>query len=129
VVGAAIGDRPSGELEVSGQLAAAPGGGSASVEVREIGIGRVIDLESDDLAILPKGEYYELWFVGPGDSPSDPNRISAGTFHPDVDGNSDVELKAAVDPVLFPVIEITAEPADGDPVSSGNVVASLDSSE
>jgi len=24
--------------------------------------------------------------------------------------------------VLFPVIEITAEPADGDPVSSGKVV-------
>ncbi len=52
----------------------------------ETGIGRVIEFRSDDLAILPKGEYYELWFVGPGDSRRKSNRISAGTFHPDPRG-------------------------------------------
>jgi hypothetical protein len=125
--GTQVGGGPEGELEVSGDLAAADGTTVASVEVREIGIGRIVDIESDDLAILPKGEYYEVWFVGPGDSPESPNRISAGTFHPDADGRSDLELKAAVDPALFPVIEITSEPGDGDPAPSGDVVATLDS--
>lgn len=127
--GAQIGASPEGELEVSGDLASEDGTALASVEVREIGIGRIVDLESDELPILPKGEYYEVWFVGAGDSPADPNRISAGTFHPDADGSSDVELKAAVDPARFPVIEITSEPGDGDPAPSGSVVAALDSSE
>jgi len=122
-----IAGEPDGVLEVSGELASADGATLASVEVREIGIGRIVDLESDALPILPKGEYYEVWFVGPGDSEADPNRISAGTFHPDADGISDLELKAAVDPALFPVIEITSEPGDGDPAPSGDVVATLDS--
>lgn len=127
LAGTQIGSGPDGELEVTGDLASADGTALASVEVREIGIGRIVDLESDSLPILPKSEYYEVWFVGPGDSESSPNRISAGTFHPDADGSSDVELKAAVNPELFPVIEITSEPGDGDPAPSGAVVATLDS--
>lgn len=127
--GTQIGNGPDGELEVTGDLASANGTALASVEVREIGIGRIVDLDSDELPILPGGEYYEVWFVGPGDSESSPNRISAGTFHPDADGSSDVELKAAVNPELFPLIEITSEPGDGDPASSGNVVATLDSAQ
>ena len=81
----------------------------------ETGIGRVIEFRSDDLAILPKGEYYELWFVGPGDSRRKSNRISAGTFHPDPEGRSHVSFAAAVDPVKYPVLSVTAEPGDGDP--------------
>lgn len=128
VIGAQLGSGPDGELEVSGDLTAPDGGATvAAVDVRELGIGRAVSLESDSLPILPKGEYYEVWFVAPDDSASDPNRISAGTFHPDPDGSSDVDLKAAVDPALFPLIEITAEPGDGDPAPTDNVVARLDS--
>ena len=43
-----------------------PNGAEATVEVRKTGIGRVIQLRTDELPILPKGDYYELWFVGPG---------------------------------------------------------------
>jgi anti-sigma-K factor RskA len=88
---------------------------TASVSLVKTGIGRVVELRTDDLAILPKGEYYELWFVGPGDRPGRPNRISAGTFHPDEKGRSNVTFAAAVDPVKYPRMAITAEPADGDP--------------
>lgn len=119
VIALPAGDGPPGTLEVSTDLAGR--GGAATVHVREIGTGRTVDLDSDSLAILPKGEYYEVWFVGPGDSRRKPNRISAGTFHPDADGESQVLLKAAVDPKKFPAIEVTAEPGDGDPRATGPV--------
>ena len=80
---------PAGELELQAVLGS-PNGAEATVEVRKTGIGRVIQLQTDELPILPKGDYYELWFVGPGDSPATPNRISAGTFHPDENGRSEV---------------------------------------
>ena len=64
-------------------------------------------------------ELYEVWFVATDDSPATPHRISAGTFHPDPDGHSDVQFTAAVNPALFPIVEITAEPGDGNPVATG----------
>lgn len=97
-------------------------GGKASVEVRRAGIGRTVAFTSDSLPILPKGDFYEVWFVGPGDSPRRPNRISAGTFHPDPQGRSRLRLVAAVDPKLKRRIEVTAEPGDGDPRPSREVV-------
>ena len=111
---------PAGALEIETVLRAPSGGpAAASVEVRKTGIGRVITFESESLPILPKGEYYELWFVGPGDRRASPNRISAGTFHPDEDGRSSVRFAAAVDPALYPVLSVTAEPGDGDPEPTG----------
>lgn len=83
------------------------------------GIGRTVQLRTDDLPILPTGDLYELWFVGPGDTPRDPNRISAGTFHPDEQGRSHVDLTAAVNPALYPELSITAEPGDGNPAPTG----------
>lgn len=94
-------------------------GSWANVEVRKTGIGRVIRFESDELLILPRAKYYELSFVGPGDTPDTPNRISAGTFHPDEDGRSHVTFAAAVDPAKYPVLSVTAEPGDGDPEPTG----------
>jgi anti-sigma-K factor RskA len=114
-----LGGRGAGSLEVQTVLRAATGPAVASVEVRRTGIGRVIAFESDSLPILPKGDYYELWFVGPGDRPGARNRISAGTFHPDENGRSRVDFSAAVDPALYPVLSVTAEPGDGDPSPTG----------
>ncbi|MGI8758631.1 MAG: anti-sigma factor domain-containing protein [Acidimicrobiales bacterium] len=65
------------------------------------------------------GEFYEVWFVGPGDSRNGLNRISAGTFHPDEQGRTSVRFAAAVDPAKYPVLSITAEPGDGDPEPTG----------
>ena len=97
------------------------GPGDATAQATGIlsGIGRTVELRTDDLAILPEGELYELWFVGPGDDPRSPNRISAGTFHPDQDGRTDVDLTAAADPALYPVLSVTAEPGDGNPARTG----------
>jgi hypothetical protein len=109
-------------LEVATVLVADTGPAEAAVEVRKTGIGRVVELRSESLPILPKGDYYELWFVGPGDSPAQPNRISAGTFHPDEEGRSHVRFAAAVDPALYPRLVVTAEPGDGDPRPSDDEV-------
>ena len=111
---------PKGELEAETTLAGT--GGTASVEVGEIGVGRTVDLDSRSLRILPKGEYYEVWFVAPDDSRRRPKRISAGTFHPNAEGRTDVRLNAAVNPALYPMMEVTAERGDGNPRASGRVV-------
>ena len=110
---------PAGPVELDTVLRAPSGVAEASVEVRRTGIGRVIAFQSGSLPILPQGQYYELWFVGPGDSPTRPNRISAGTFHPDERGSSHVRFAAAVDPARYPMISVTAEPGDGDPRATG----------
>ena len=104
-----------GELELETTLRAPGGGQTATASVRETGIGRVIEFRTDELPILPEGEYYELWFVGPGDRRGNPNRISAGTFHPDQQGRSRVRFTAAVDPAKYRRLAVTAEPGDGDP--------------
>lgn len=108
-----------GTIEFEAALRAPAGNATADVEGTKIGIGRIVRFHSDDLPILPKGEYYEVWFVGPGDTPAQRNRISAGTFHPDEKGRSDVQLTAAVDPAKYPELSVTAEPGDGDPSPNG----------
>lgn len=115
-----------GVVEVDATIGSADGSVEGMLLVTAFDSGRRISFETDDLPILPKGDYYEMWFVGPGDSPSDPNRVSAGTFHPNTEGVSDVILHAAVDPALLPRVEVTKEPGNGKPGVDGPVVAELD---
>jgi len=116
----AAGDESPGTAELEAVLVRPDGGVvAASARVVKTGIGRVISFRSEELPILPTGEYYELWFVGPGDTPRRPNRISAGTFHPDEQGRSHVTFAAAVDPAKYPVLSVTAEPGDGNPRPAG----------
>lgn len=113
---------PSLPVELQANLSGGAGsaaGLAASVVVRKGGTGRIVTLESSTLPALPKGVYYELWFVGPGDRPGAPQRISAGTFHPDDAGASDVTFHAAVDPAKYPGVAVTREPGDGNPAPSG----------
>ncbi len=118
LVGMRIGSGTPGELELQTALTA-PDGKRATVEVTGAGVGRIITFETEDLPILPKGDFYELWFVGAGDTRSNPNRISAGTFHPDEQGRAYVRFTAAVDPAKYPVLSVTKEPGDGDPQRTG----------
>ncbi len=97
-------------------------GFQAAARVNVIGPGRLVAVKSRTIPKIPKGTYYELWFVGPGDAPQTPNRISAGTWHPDKLGVTDVRFLIAADPKKFPDIEVTREPPDGDPRPSGRVV-------
>jgi hypothetical protein len=90
------------------------------------GIGRVVEIDTDALPVLPTGRFHEVWFVGRDDGAERPNRTSAGTFHPDAQGRSPLRLTAAVDPARFPALAITAEPADGNPAAGGPVVLHAD---
>lgn len=117
-----------GVLEFETRLEAPEDAATATATATGIrtGIGRIVQVRTDDLAILPVGEFYEVWFVGPGDTPEAPNRISAGTFHPDEDGRSAIDLTAAVDPALYPRLSVTAEPGDGEPRATGTEVLAAD---
>ncbi|MGE0028638.1 MAG: anti-sigma factor [Thermoleophilia bacterium] len=110
-----VGGGADGALELAGVLRSdATAAVAGSVEVRRTALGREVHLRSDDLPVLPVGRFYEVWFVAPDDRPGAPHRISAGTFHPDAHGHSDLTLHAAVDPARFPVVSVTAEDgADG----------------
>jgi anti-sigma-K factor RskA len=97
-------------------LAAADGGRPHShAEIERTGEGVSVLFHSDFLPVLPLGERYELWLVGRGDSPAQPNRISAGTFVPNAKGTTYVDLSAAADPDAYRVLSITRERIDGDP--------------
>lgn len=109
----------AGSVEFEAALRSPAGDAAAEVVGIKTGIGRIVRLRSESLPILPTGEYYEIWFVGPGDTAAQPNRISAGTFHPDEQGRSEVELTAAVDPAKYPELSVTAEPGDGNPSPNG----------
>jgi hypothetical protein len=113
----------AGQVEFDGTMTMPDGSpADARLTVVKTGIGRVVELDTEVLPILPTAELYEVWFVAPDDTPLAPRRISAGTFHPDVDGRSTVRFAAAVDPAQYPLLVITAEPGDGDPRPSGEEV-------
>ena len=112
-------ERQPGVLERETALAAVGGGvAEASVRITRVGPGRIVELRSSTLAKLPASQYYELWFVGPGDMPGAPNRVSAGTFHPDSRGRVVARFFAAANPRKLPVIAITREPRDGNPAAT-----------
>ena len=118
---------PLGVVEFQSLLRPPTGRGASATAIgRRAGTGRIVELRSRDLPILPTGDLYEVWFVGPGDGPGDRNRISAGTFHPDEAGRTAVVLTAAVDPAKYPVLSVTAEPCDGDPEPTGPEVLRSD---
>jgi hypothetical protein len=111
-------ERDRGTPEFTAALTGGPA--EADVEGLLVDFGRVVELRTDELPVLPKGEFYELWFVA-GEGTTGPQRISAGTFHPDEQGRTDVALFAAVDPELYPLVEVTAEPGTGQAVLRGRV--------
>lgn len=82
--------------------------------------GRIVTLRSDSLPVIGYEEFYELWFLT---DEGDTTWVSAGTFHPDDEGNTVVVLHVAIDPSVVTDIQVTREPRDDDPTPSGEVVA------
>jgi anti-sigma-K factor RskA len=122
IVGLRAGEqRQAGTVEVDTRLTSPEGAATtASVRVTETGIGRVVAIKSDNLPGLDnEREFYELWFIGPDDSVRNPDRVSAGTFHPDKEGRTAVRLAAAVVPANYPELSVSREPRDGDPRRTG----------
>ena len=91
------------------------GGGELSGEVEEGNLQ--IELVVWGLPELRKDEYYELWYAR-----EDGGRISCGTFRAEPEGQTTVNLTAPASAVSYPEIEVTREPDDGDPGSSGEKV-------
>jgi hypothetical protein len=63
------------------------------------------------------GGFYEVWML------RDPQHLVAvGSFRVGADGRAQVDLPVAASPRRFPVLDVSREPADGDPAHSGHSV-------
>jgi len=107
-------DSPEG-IPLAATAPTSEGGGELSGEVQEGNLQ--IELVVWGLPELRKGEYYELWY-----SKEDGGRISCGTFRARPESQTTVNLTAPASAVSYPEIEVTREPDNGDPGSSGEKV-------
>ena len=118
-VGAVLLNRDGGTATTIALAAADVGSGRGEAVVRDVDGGRKVELAVSGLPANPPGTYYECWFVGPGDTEEQPNRVSAGTFTVDAAGNATVTMISAADPARFPKMGVTLEPDDGNPARTG----------
>ena len=102
----------------------ADGGGHAVATARlhRGDTGVAVELAVAGLPVPPAGAFYECWYVGAGDTADHPARITAGTFTVAAEGTTTVRMTTAADHKRFPGIEVTLEPDDGDPRSTGPAV-------
>lgn len=114
-------DPPGRSLTLDAAGPDAPGA-SGRLRGRRTDHGSQIRLEVSGLPVLAEGEAYECWYVGPGDAPGRPNRWTAGTFVVGADGSAEPTMWTAVSLERYPEVEVTREPADGDPAATGPAV-------
>lgn len=107
--------KPAESLELANTSLAPQAGGK--VQGQEVGGNFQVKLEVWGLPKLRDGEYYEMWYAKDGDG-----RISCGTFRAQPNGHTTVNLMAPVSAKSYPEIEITREPDDGNPGTSGKQV-------
>jgi anti-sigma-K factor RskA len=106
---------PSDGLALSATSAAPQAGGELRGE--QVGQNLKVELEAWGLPEPHGGEHYEMWYARAGGG-----RISCGTFYAQADGHTTVNMSAPASAVAYPEVEITLEPDDGNPGSSGRVV-------
>jgi anti-sigma-K factor RskA len=106
---------PSDGLALTATSAAPQAGGELRGE--QVGDNLRVELEAWGLPEPRRGEYYEMWYAR-----EDGGRISCGTFQAQPDGPTTVSMSAPASAVAYPEVEITLEPDDGNPRSSGKVV-------
>jgi anti-sigma-K factor RskA len=102
-------------IPLTATVPASEGGGEISGKVE--GGNLQIELVVWGLPELRKDEYYELWYAK-----EDGGRISCGTFRAQHRGQTTVNLTAPASAVSYQEIEVTREPDDGDPGSSGEKI-------
>ena len=71
--------------------------------------GWSIQLTVAHLPSLPKGQFYECWWIGPDNRPGHPDVISAGTFIVGPSGSATAHMWTAADPETFKAMKITTE--------------------
>lgn len=109
-------------------------GGGASSAGREVALAAVGDgprgahgdarLRSSTMQLtvtgLPRvgaGGFYEVWMMRDA-----AHLVALGSFRVGADGRARVDLPVTASPQRFPVLDISREPADGDPAHSGHSV-------
>jgi anti-sigma-K factor RskA len=101
-----------GEPATVARLAPVGSGPQGARAEARVGADRVT-LTVSGLEPTAGGDYYELWMLR---SPTE--LVALGSFRVDADGRARVTLPLAVDPRRFPVLDVSLEPADGDPAHS-----------
>jgi anti-sigma-K factor RskA len=122
VVVSQFGSSERGEVIELALAASAGQRGRATAELRQVEDGVVIDMEVSGLAPNQADSVYECWFVGPGDTLEQPNRVSAGTFKVGADGRASLRLHSAADLRRFPVMGVTLEKDRGNPTRTGEKI-------
>jgi len=98
-----------GDVIAAGELAPLGPVGSGSAEVVERDGTRRLRIETDGIAA--DDGYLEVWLLDEGVT----RFVSLGPLRPD----GEYDLPVDVDLAEFPVVDISAEPLDGDPAHSG----------
>ena len=92
-------------------------GASGELRGEKMGENFQVELEVWGLPKLRKDEYYEMWYAK-----ENGERISCGTFRAQPGGQTTVNLTAPVNAVSYPKIEVTREPDNGNPETSGKEI-------
>ena len=108
------GDGPRAGREVA--LAAVgdgPRGAHADARLRST----TMRLTVSGLPRMGTGGFYEVWMMRDAT-----HLVALGSFRVGADGRARVDLPVTASPRRFPVLDISREPADGDPAHSGHSV-------
>lgn len=107
-------DRDSGRGQTVALGAPAPGGATAEARMRGAGDDQIMTMTAKGLPRPPAGAYYEVWLVGEGGE-----ELPVGVLAPSGEGVWSLPTEVAA---RYRAIDVTLEPADGDPSRSGRTV-------
>jgi anti-sigma factor RsiW len=107
-------DRDTGRGPTVALGAPAAGAATAEASMRGDGDGQVMTMTARGLPRPPAGAYYEVWLVDDAG-----NQFPVGVLAPDGEGVWSLPAEVAA---RYRVIDVTLEPADGDPSRSPRTV-------
>jgi Anti-sigma-K factor rskA len=104
-------------------MAAPPGlSGTGTAKVTQADGGRKFDVRMKGLRPPREGHLYELWVLGPHDTPEHADRVSLATFDVPDSGKARVVAFTAASASVYTKIGVTEEPQDGNPAKQGRAV-------
>jgi anti-sigma-K factor RskA len=111
------GEEPAGgpPRPLTAVAGAGTGVAAARGEVRMTAAGAEVHVSG--LPGTSRGGYYELWLLNSGD-----DLVALGSFRVPASGEADVEVPMPTEPARYRYLDVSAEPADGDPAHSGRSV-------
>jgi hypothetical protein len=95
----------------------APPTASALASMYTASDGKTMKVAVKNLPVPPHGSFYELWAIG-----KDGKMVSLGNVPVDANGSGTTEVPVPVSLRRYPILDISLEPADGEPTHSGHSV-------